>query len=356
MSLRERLFGTKRPPAVDDDHIISDDVAERVKTILEDNDVPLEFEITEVEEVTEAGDEEPNIRDTAFENFDPERDVPPDQSAPRGTQQPEPTAKEGADKEYKRYSDDDLLELWRKHKETPEDDYEARNEIMESLGGYVENGMDYLRRNPFLRVPENLARADLMESMAKAIDRYDPEHSSGQTLKGYVWHNMFIGGNKRNPAIKSVVRKYGDMVQVRDRAFRSRIHKFREEKERFEQVEGREPSAAEMAEIMRIGKDEVNKLMFETAPTRFSEHRQVDDFRTDILRDPESSRRLNFVYNSLSGREQLLMQKLFYPKFGGTPPKSQLLKDIGEELGFQDYEVSKVIKKIRNKVERYQGL
>ncbi|HTU94783.1 MAG TPA: sigma-70 family RNA polymerase sigma factor [Solirubrobacteraceae bacterium] len=145
-----------------------------------------------------------------------------------------------------RVSQDALLRLWRRYKETG--DTVARDRLVFSLAPVVK-AIVYrkVREIPAYREVDDFLSCGL-EALIKSIDRYDPE--KGATLEQFVWtriHGAVLDELRRfDWAPRSLRRMEREMTRAR---------------ERFNAIHGRAPSHAELAELLAISRAELDGLL-----------------------------------------------------------------------------------------------
>jgi hypothetical protein len=250
------------------------------------------------------------------------------------------------------YTDEEMHDLWRKHQETPDDDYEARNEIMRALQGY-----EYTAVQPYKKtgVPTGLMHSKARHEMAKAIEDWDPNHESGAPLRSHVWKRLHPIG-RGHSVVNRVVRKYGDINQVRNKNM-SRMDKARELKKEFREQNGRSPSVSELADLMNIEEDDANVLMREMSPVHYTDQLIDDDQSLGELGEEEIDA-VRTVYHSMTGRNKRILEALLYPTLGGEKPEGYDQHknnwphqgSIAEEVGVSPSTVSRVKDRARDQV------
>ncbi|MGH2871130.1 MAG: sigma-70 family RNA polymerase sigma factor [Solirubrobacteraceae bacterium] len=149
-----------------------------------------------------------------------------------------------------RMSQKELLDLWRRYKESS--DMQARDRLVFSLAPIVKCIVyRKVREIPAYREVDDFISCGL-EALIRSLDRYDPD--KGATLEQFAWTRI-------HGAVLDELRRFDWAPRSLRRAERE-LHRARE---RFTVLHGRAPSRSELAEMLAISTDELDKLLGDLA-------------------------------------------------------------------------------------------
>ena len=212
-----------------------------------------------------------------------------------------------------------------------------RRELYEQMKGIVHKKTNKFH---YSGVPMVNVESKGREQFRKAIDNFDPNR--GTKLSTHVTNYL--------KDVSGHVRKFKDVAKIPDHRTRA-IDQYTKAKSNLEVKKGREPSMQEMAEEMRWGRSEVEKMEEELKRDELSSAGlQQAGLSLDDDQDARTKETLDLVYMSLEGEEQAVMEYLL--GYGGKP-KLDTGKEVGQALNMSPSKVSRIRKKIAEKIEKY---
>ncbi|HLH64666.1 MAG TPA: sigma-70 family RNA polymerase sigma factor [Solirubrobacteraceae bacterium] len=143
-------------------------------------------------------------------------------------------------------SQTELLELWRRYRQSG--DLRARDRLVFSLAPIVKCIVyRKVREIPAYREVDDFISCGL-EALIRSLDRYDPER--GATLEQFAWTRI-------HGAVLDELRRFDWAPRSLRRAERE-LHRCRE---RFTVLHGRQPTRDELAEMLAISPQELDRLL-----------------------------------------------------------------------------------------------
>ena len=167
-----------------------------------------------------------------------------------------------------RMSQEALLSLWRRYKETG--DTGARDRLVFSLAPVVK-AIVYrkIREIPAYREVDDFISCGL-EALIKSIDRYDPD--KGATLEQFAWTRI-------HGAVLDELRRF----DWAPRSLRRMEREMNTARERFNAIHGRAPSKAELAQLLAISRDELEALISDL------DRSEVGSLNTTVAADDDNA-------------------------------------------------------------------
>jgi RNA polymerase sigma factor for flagellar operon FliA len=243
-----------------------------------------------------------------------------------------------------RISQEALLSLWRRYKETG--DTGARDRLVFSLAPVVK-AIVYrkIREIPAYREVDDFISCGL-EALIKSIERYDPE--KGATLEQFAWTRI-------HGAVLDELRRF----DWAPRSLRRMEREMNQAREGFNAIHGRAPSKAELAHLLAISRDELEALISDldrsevgslnatVAADDDNAAERIDVMpSTDRDTDPEhvamregAVTRFRAVFDQLPERERKVALLLHV--------NNLTLREVGEVLGVSESRVCQIHGKLK---------
>jgi RNA polymerase sigma factor for flagellar operon FliA len=250
-------------------------------------------------------------------------------------------------------SQEALLSLWQRYKDTG--DTGARDRLVFSLAPIVKCIVyRKVREIPAYREVDDFISCGL-EALIRSIDRYDP--SKGATLEQFAWTRI-------HGAVLDELRRF-DWAPRSLRRMEREMHRARE---RFNVLHGRAPSKTELADLLAVTPDALEKLLGDIARSDIGSLNAMvtgdDDSqgeRLDMLAstdrdcDPEHSAmreravaRFRAAFDELPERERKVALLLHV--------NNLTLREAGEVLGVSESRVCQIHGKLKRGLrERLQA-
>lgn len=217
---------------------------------------------------------------------------------------------------------------WKKWKDNPTPD--SLSSALKSINHVID---EVPRANPKLSKP--LLRGQAKQRAVEAFDTFDP--SMGASLETHV----------RNHLKPLTMRSHGQARGIsRGRFIEETATEFKNESREFEEKFGREPTAGEMADRMKIGVPRAKQLM------ERSRHYEMPESQLEALgpvegtEDTEVQRWTEYIYHDLPPRDQLIMDL----RLGRNGKEKQNLTQIAEKMDMSAPAVHKILNKIADKI------
>lgn len=189
------------------------------------------------------------------------------------------------------------------------------------------------RANP--KLSRSLLRGQAKGRAIEALNSFDPEQ--GASLKTHV----------RNHLKPLTMRSHGQTRAIsRGRFVEETATEYRNEMREFEETMGREPTAGEMADRMKISGKRSSQLMERSRQYEVPESQMESLGAVPGSEDSRLARWTEFVYHDLTPRDQLMMDYRL-----GRNGKPQLgLEEIAEKLGTSTTTVHKVLNRVADRI------
>lgn len=217
---------------------------------------------------------------------------------------------------------------WNKWKESPGP--ASLSTALKSVNHVID---EVPRANPNLN--RNLLRGQAKQRAAQALQTYDP--SMGASLETHV----------RNHLKPLTIRSHGQARAIsRGRFVEETATEFKNEFRAFEETFGREPTAPEMADRMKIGVPRAKLLM------ERSRHYEVPESQIESMgpvegsEDTQVSRWTEYVYHDLTSRDQLIMDL----RLGRNGKEKHGLEEISAKVGISAPGVHKILNRIADRI------
>jgi DNA-directed RNA polymerase specialized sigma subunit len=217
---------------------------------------------------------------------------------------------------------------WQKWKERPEP--ANLSAALKSVNHVID---EVPRANPGLN--RNLLRGQAKQRAVEAFSSFDP--SMGASLETHV----------RNHLKPLTMRAHGQTRAIsRGRFVEETATEFKNEFRTFEEQFNREPTAAEMADRMKIGVPRAKQLM------ERSSHYEIPESQIESLgavegsEDSDVGRWTEYVYHDLPPRNQLIMDL----RLGRNGKKKLGLEEIAGKVGMSAPAVHKILNRIADQI------
>lgn len=217
---------------------------------------------------------------------------------------------------------------WRKWKDNP-----GPGQLSSALKA-VDHVIDEVpRANP--KLSRSLLRGQARSRAVEALSTFDP--AMGASLETHV----------RNHLKPLTMRSHGQTRAVsRGRFIEETATEFKNESRAFEEQFGREPTAVEMADRMKIGLDRARQLMERSRHYEMPESQMESLGPVEGSEDTNVSRWTEYVYHDLSPRDQLIMDL----RLGRNGKEKHGLEDIASKVGISAPAVHKVLNRIADQI------
>jgi len=191
-------------------------------------------------------------------------------------------------------------------------------------------------------IPQPVHKIWAAQSFYDSLKTFDP--TMGASLKTHVWNSV------QNKA-KRLNYKYQDLgTKPEPRA--AMVGLYQNETSNLTQELGRDPTAAELADRMGVGIQDVEKIRKEVRKDLAFDHGVGEDITFEQSTDEEM---LNFLYYELGNEERLVYEHIF-----GRGGRQRSLKPngrvnfdkIAKETGFSTSKIRQIAKKIGAKLQK----
>ncbi|MGH2916867.1 MAG: sigma-70 family RNA polymerase sigma factor [Solirubrobacteraceae bacterium] len=238
----------------------------------------------------------------------------------------------------------ELLSLWRRYKE--QDDTTARDRLVFSLAPIVKCIVyRKVREIPAYREVDDFISCGL-EALIRSLDRYDPD--KGATLEQFAWTRI-------HGAVLDELRRF----DWAPRSLRRSEREMNRARERFNVLHGRAPTKAELAEMMGLELQDLDKLHGDLARCEVGslnamisgdddgQSERLDTIAsTDRESDPEAAAmreraiaRFRAAFDELPSRERKVALLLHV--------NNLTLREAGEVLGVSESRVCQIHGKLK---------
>ena len=234
------------------------------------------------------------------------------------------------------------LRIWREYKNAKDQGNKTlakqkARELYDQMQGVIKSQTNKYRN---VGLPQIGIESEAREKFMQALDKYDPTY--GSKLSTFVTQYLKGVGN--------YVKKYKDVAKIQQ-SRQQQLYNYSKTKDDLNMKLNREPNAREMAEAMKWDIDEARRMEQELQRDEYSasgllEAGELQDFSDD----PEIEDTIRMVYLTLNGDEQLVMEYLM--GYNGKK-KLETGKDIARATGMSPAKVSRVRKKLKEKIEQY---
>lgn len=191
------------------------------------------------------------------------------------------------------------------------------------------------RANP--KLSRSLLRGQAKQQAIQALDTFDP--SMGASLETHV----------RNYLKPLTMRSHGQTRAIqRGRFIDDTATEFKNESNAFIEEFGREPTAGEMADRMKIGIKRAKILMERANHYEVPESQMEELGAVEGSEDSDVARWTEYVYHDLTPRDQLIMDL----RLGRNGKRKHNLEQIAQKMNVSPPAIHKTLNKIADQIMR----